>query len=1130
MFLKKCAQLFCCLLMVVSVADTGLAQRPNAFNDAMGKILSNPGKVKAKPSAASVLKQKSGLAKIAASQALTVVKTALTAYEREIEENSILTPHLRCAYTRKHTMIWRDKGTGGAFDLGVWRPIAPNGWVILGDLAVPSMSDKCPDAPALLVKWDDNNPAGDEKGPFLKKPVNYTWLWDDKKSGADWDGSFWYPVPPEGYVSLGVVTQRNHSKPTDMGIMRCVRKDLVVPGKYIGHIWTDRKSGAKNDCAVWSQTVADSHKNEPYLVPNTFHVRGDYNNQPSAPAYAIKGLSGQDAYNDVYNGYLDMAKRAIVARTHQAVENAYLNEQADLKKQSDELQKKLDVVVKDQPSKPVLDNKEESIEGGTTATHPLTKVAFSSSAFAESAKKLKDLGDKIGLDKVPGLDKLPFVKGVEVHNVVFSQGEIAAGDEKGQPWMCISGNAELTFNQFGKVAGKIMVLSRLYKELGLRTGFVVILPTDTVLGKLPGMKNKPMNMLKFSDAAVTYASEEHEWLFSDLPDPVKDNFKEFSGSNSSTFNFDKGENVWLVSEIKNNTLLAAPFSVINSAPPAVLFTAVFPQAKEESFKLRAKLLNTFDPKFLPPGKFLKLSMPSLEISVGDFQGISILADLTLALSKKLNLTLPAKIDFPLNCSPMSVGVSVSGLIPGTWNNPFGIKGLSIGKMSIAGTFGKLPNLSLAGVIDLGSGYRFDLAGAFSFESPIALSALRCKLDRDLSLGDLIKIHGILLKVAFPKVKIPDLPSINLPLDELKIRNPEFCISEVDVPALNIQQGITVKGILALGAVDLGGTDFWMQAEKGVRCKAWVKGFKIGGLGISGAGPDKKDFTSDDCPIIDLEYWPPTTSPYTLKQHCYISGRAEILKAHMNFFVDVAKDRLKVDLTGDFGKTFNVHITGEGEHSLLKDISKGGSLKCTGEIKSDFIGELEKLVLGKVSDNTVVKTAVDLIGGAILKIKSISFTASLDDLAKAKLLEVKALCSAFGMSFTVSTPVNIPDNAFKENLGKVIAREVVEKAGDLAHDPIAFIGNVCGKIVDFGEEVSGELIKAFGRSPEENWNNVKNEAAKQAGKAKVVAEEGAKFAEETAKNLANQAEKIGKKVLDTMADIASGAWDTFTSWF
>ncbi len=1130
MFFRKLTGLFCCALLISGLSGICQAQTPSAFKDAMSKVISNPAKVKARSSLSPVAKSQAMVSKSIGSKINKTLKKIADAYAKSIEDHSILTPHLRCSYTRSHSMIWRDKGTGGAFDLGVWRPITPKGWVRLGDLAVPSMSEKCPDAPALLVKWDDNHPTGDEKGPFLKKPVNYTWLWDDKKSGADWDGSFWYPVPPKGYVSLGVVTQRNHSKPTDMGIMRCVRADLVYPGKYIGHIWTDKKSGAKNDCAVWSQTVSDKYNNLPFLVTNTFHVRGDYANKPWAPAYVIQGLTGAAAYNDAYYGSLELARNAIIARTHMAVEHSYAQSQNELAAQAAEIQKKFDAVKNDQPAKPALDNSAENIEGGTTATHPLPTVAFTSSAFSESAKKLKDLGSKIGLDKVPGLDKIPFIKGVELHNVVFSQGQIVSGDEKGQPWMCVSGNAELNFNQFGKIAGKIVVMSRLYKELGLRTGFVVLVPTETVLKKLPGMNQKPLNMLKFSDVAVTYANEEHEWAFSELPDQINENFKQFSGSNSSSFSFDKGENAWLVADVKSNTLLSAPFSVLKAAPPAVLFTAVFPQEKSESFKLRAKLLNAFDPKFLPPGKFLQLSMPSLEISVGNFQGISMLADLTLALSKKLSLSLPARIDFPLNCKPMSVGVSVSGLIPGTWKNPFGIKGLSIGNMSISGTFGKLPSLSLAGIIDLGSGYRFDLAGAFSFESPIALSALRCKLDRDLSLGDLIKIHGILLKVAFPKVKIPDLPSINLPLNELKIRNPEFCISEVDVPALNIQQGITVKGTLALGAVDLGGTDFWMLAEKGVRCKAWIKGFKIGGLGISGAGPDKKDFTKDDCPIIDLEYWPMTDAPYTLSQHCYISGRADILKAHMNFFLDVAKDKLKVDLTGDFGEILNIHLVGEGEHSLLKDISKGGSLKCSGEIKSDFIGELEKLVLGKVSDNTVVKTAVNLVGDAILKIKSIKVSGSLDDISKGKLPEVKAVCAAFGMAFTVTTPVNVADTEFKNKLKDLIADKVISIAGDLIKDPIAFIGNACGQVIDLGEDVSGELIKAFGRSPAENWKNVTSEAAKQAGKAKAVAEEGAKFAADTAKNLAGKAEKLATKVASTMADIASGAWDTITGWF
>lgn len=1151
-------------MLFLSVTGVCEAQAPSAFGEAMGKVLTNPQSIEKASGVERSMSMTPGSKKgpIKSTRSLNVVEKirentlqklvpevkpdaqkspqssnpfkkiyedALKKIAQQLEENTILTPHLRCAYTWSYEMIWRDKGTGGAMDLGVWRPFCPEGWVRLGDIAVDTMSTDSPKVPALMVKWDDNNPAGDEKGPFLAKPTDYTWLWDDKKSGADWDGSFWYPVPPKGYVSLGVVTQRSHAKPTDLGIMRCVRSDLILPGRYIGHIWTDKKSGAKKDCAVWSQTVDDKNASLPFLVTNTFHVRDNYNDKPVAPAYVIKGLSGQDAYNDAYNGYVSLVRNAIIALTQQKVADLYLQQQQELTASAGELNKKIEQAQSAQKKGSELDGSSETLEGGTTATHALTKVEFSSRSFTDSIKKITAAGGKVSLDTVPGLNQLPFIKGVEVDNAVFSQGEIAAGDEKGQPWMCLSGDAKLNFNRFGEISGKIMVLSRLYKEQGLRTGFVVLVPTEKVLSRLPGMNEKPLSQLKFSQTAVTYASEEHEWAFDELPDQIRDSFKEFSGDNSTVFNFDKGENAWLAASAKDNSVLTESFSVLKAAPPTVIFTAVFPPEKDEPVKLRARLRDGFLPKFLPDWKYLKLLVQYLEIGVGKFQGINILADLDLNLSKQLKLSLPLRFAFPLDCHPLD-GISVSGLIPGIWKNPFGIKGLSIGNMAISGNFGKLPNLALGGVIDLGDGFRFDFSGALSFSSPVAISALKFKLDRDLSLGDLIKMHGILLKLALPKVKIPDLKLIDLPIDELKIKDPEFCISEIDIPALNIQKGLTVKGILALGATDLGGTDFWMAAEEGVRCKAWIRGFKIGDLGISGAGADKKDSTSDDGPAIDIEYWPLTKPPYTLEQRCYISGRVDILKARMNIFLDAAKDSLKVDLTGDLGSAFNINITGKGDHSLLKDISKGGSLYCSGEAKSDFVEDVEKQVIGKVGNNDVIKAAVKLVGDSILKIRSIKVSGSLDDFAKGKLPEVKVVCSAFGMGFTVTTPAAISDTGLKNKLTEAIAAKVIKIAEDLVKDPLAFMDNACKSIAELGEDVGKELINTFGRSPEENWKNIKNEAAKKAETVKNVAESGAKLAASTAKDLASNAEKIASKVADTMENIAKGAWDTITGWF
>ncbi|UKZ90571.1 uncharacterized protein TrAFT101_005581 [Trichoderma asperellum] len=79
-----------------------------------------------------------------------------------------------------YTLIWKDEKSKADKDGSFWRPIAPNGYVALGDVArggwsTPDISDVwC--VRADLVK----------QGSFAAHSV-----WDDKKSGAKTDVSIW---------------------------------------------------------------------------------------------------------------------------------------------------------------------------------------------------------------------------------------------------------------------------------------------------------------------------------------------------------------------------------------------------------------------------------------------------------------------------------------------------------------------------------------------------------------------------------------------------------------------------------------------------------------------------------------------------------------------------------------------------------------------------------------------------------------------------------------------------------------------------------------------------------------------------------------------------------------------------
>lgn len=1058
------------------------------------------------------------------------LRQTLATQKNAAGDNTIYTGKLKCRYTRDHSLVWTDAGSGAALDIGIWRPKTPRGWVRVGDVAINSISKNCPNIPGLLIEWDDAHPTGDEKGPFLARPVKYELIWTDKGSGAHMDGSFWYPVPPNGYVTLGFIGNGSHKNPADLGIIRCVRRDLVYTSSFgKDPIYTDRKSGADKDVSLWSFTINIPQKllKTPHLHPNTFLVSNSHDGKPKKAGWVLQTLSPQDAFNDALNGYLNTTGTAFVQRTMLAVENAGSADSKGIAAQSDNFKNTFKTIPeKIDAAKPQA---EQKLEGGETAAHPLPQISFASDEFTRLIKDLGAAGDKISLNKIPGLDKIPFLTSVTIEKAVLSQGSIATGAEQGQPWLCIDGNVSVKFNQFGEIAGRILLLTRLYKETGLRTGFVITLPTEKLLARLGQLGEAPLKLLKLSDTAITYATEEHEWQYSEVPERLKKDFAVFADNPQAVFPFAKGEGAWMTAEVKGNTLLAAPFKVLKTAPAKVMFNAIFPQTKDESFKLRAQLLSEFTPSFLPAGKFFEIGSPDLELKTGEFKGISMLADMSLKLSSSLNIKVPARLDFPLNCNPMS-GISISALIPGIWKNAMGIQGLSIGNLGIAGSFGSMPSLGLSGIADLGDGWKFDLGGALSFTSPVALSALKCSLNRDLGLGDLVKLHSILAKLAFPKMKLPDLKVINLPLVDLKVRDPYFCIAEQDIEALNIRAGITCSGTLALGATDLGACSFWMNAEKGIQCKGWISPFKLGPLALSGAGPDKKDNTSDDCAVIDLEYHPLPTPPYDLQQHCYISARADIGKIPLDALLEINKESLRLNLNGDFGSSLRLMLTATGDSSLLKDLTKGASLQCEGKATSDFIDRLENAVVEKAGNDPIVKTAVSLLGNAILKIRSITFRGSLGEIAKGELPNLEIKGAIFGMSFSISDSMMIPASDLLSRLVSKISDRVIAVAKDLVNDPIAFIGNAAKEVIKLGEDVSSELVKAFKQSPEQTWKDTQESAKKAAEEAKKVAEVGAKVAAETVSEVVSKAENIAKNVAKTMENIAKGAWDTISGWF
>ncbi|MFC1902206.1 Vps62-related protein [Chloroflexota bacterium] len=91
----------------------------------------------------------------------------------------------------------------------------------------------------------------------LAAPTDYERIWADSGSGANRDGSFWKPVAPTGYVALGVVAMGGYGKPS-LDAIRCVKKELTANAKIGDRIWIDKGTGADTDFGSWEVAPPDA--------------------------------------------------------------------------------------------------------------------------------------------------------------------------------------------------------------------------------------------------------------------------------------------------------------------------------------------------------------------------------------------------------------------------------------------------------------------------------------------------------------------------------------------------------------------------------------------------------------------------------------------------------------------------------------------------------------------------------------------------------------------------------------------------------------------------------------------------------------------------------------------------------
>ncbi len=169
---------------------------------------------------------------------------------------------LAIQFTNQFEFAWNDQGSEGSFDGSYYRPIAPSDYYPLGYYGQSNYNQA--KGVVIVVK--------ELISGALARPVDYEIVWQDSGSGAGMDVTFWRPIPPNGYVALGLVVIGNYDDKPSFDQVRCVRQDLVVPGVAGKQVWIDKDTGAGSDFGSWEIDAPPitGYEDYAYIAPGTF--------------------------------------------------------------------------------------------------------------------------------------------------------------------------------------------------------------------------------------------------------------------------------------------------------------------------------------------------------------------------------------------------------------------------------------------------------------------------------------------------------------------------------------------------------------------------------------------------------------------------------------------------------------------------------------------------------------------------------------------------------------------------------------------------------------------------------------------------------------------------------------------
>ncbi|MBD3273650.1 hypothetical protein GF385_04870 [Candidatus Dependentiae bacterium] len=342
--------------------------------------------------------------------------------------------------------------------------------------------------------------------------------------------------------------------------------------------------------------------------------------------------------------------------------------------------------------------------------------------------------------------------------------------------------------------------------------------------------------------------------------------------------------------------------------------------------------------------------------------------------------------------PVVASVGVQGSMEGKWNNPLGVKGISISNTASEFAISLTPPVPVPTNVGI--------TGALEIGSVKAMAAV--KLDVTGQGGIIAKINSISLD---DLLSIPQKLTPQIDWNKLRKSIPPIVIYDVDYKAAPVpfkvgeiffEAGINLKGRINIlnkfkALVDC------KVGENGIIGKGTATEIKIGKIFIlTGAGFDEIYGTEDDGPTVNLELTPKN-------QKLMVSGQGKLLGVEGKTEAYIGKKGINFltmyDVLGS-----GILLEGKSQGSL-KDLNSL-DFKIHGAFKNDLVEYMANRIEEKLG--SVAKSITEFYGATVFpfRISKIEIWSSLKEFTKGKLPRTKIEAVFLGKKLTIDEQLDL----------------------------------------------------------------------------------------------------------------------------